>query len=997
MKKVVLLFVILTVFVSGSYAENLNIEEINGTEFTLLSNTGQCLSNCEAWIKWDLTQGILSNVQIPLEPTSEFNFKLTKETQNTNDLENFGIEVWEEIKGKWEKVADSIYGFEAIQGKVYRLRVWGNRQATLGSNNIDWIPTFFGEEISKWAWWNSSWKNRIVITLNTSSTISGNITQDLVIPIDINSEQTGFWSFVKSSGNGVRFLASDNATELNFYLEKFDKTNQEMVAWVQITDTFEAAANQKIYVYFNNAAAESGQKFRRDVYPDLYMAGWDFNETTGTTAKDVIDSDTNNLSHTNTPALNSTGVLNGGIKYDGVNQYSSTATLLDRTYGELSYSAWFSIEEGYTSAEGTDQYIIRKSNAGSNSSQLRFDNATGSLRWFIEDGSGHNLFSSKVVWAADTYFHAIATFSDSANVMNLYINGSITDGGTLSEPLGKVSAGGIGDFFVSFTTDFFDGNMDAIRVYNRVLTADEAKLIYAGESSGLQEFGIIEGGLTDLNITTINGLSFLTNPMFAHGLDGDITIDFNVFQKDNNRLSIDLNYSSTTAQGTGTVIIKDLNLTETYCPVQNWNVVPSECSFSWDYSSVEDANYRILGLLRIDTVSFQDFNASDGNLQIANDVNLLIQIPINEETGNVIDISVTSFIVRINAGGILSVFNLVEIDTNTPVLFNSRVYAFSFPTAQVSETLQPYLPPVAASILTTVKTLEFENLKPIPNVQLRVFKDLATGRTLIHDSVTDGKGETTIPFIVADLYEIDVLVDGVIIFTEFYIATATTNEHFIFISSTGAVVPPSPLTTPTVVFTPAQKHFNTIDINLGVVVSTELSNIVSIHFFITNNDFNIFDGGVDTGDISDGNTYSININNLQDVSDNNFPFFSTVIVVLDDGNSFVFYASYSIKPGANEVLNILMYDMRTEFECDTSDLSVRCDGLMFIAFFITLFVLCAFAAGARGILGGEGLTLIGLILLGFFTFIAWIPLWILIVMIFAAMGVILTRTRFIGA
>ena len=380
----------------------------------------------------------------------------------------------------------------------------------------------------------------------------------------------------------------------------------------------------------------------------------------------------------------------------------------------------------------------------------------------------------------------------------------------------------------------------------------------------------------------------------------------------------------------------------------------------------------------------------------------------------VIDVAESSFIVRINAGGILSVFDnqtdingflipissdfiIVEIDTNTPILFNSRVYAFNFSAAQVSENLQPYLPPVAASILTTVKTLEFENLKPIPNVRIRVFKDLAGGRTLIHDSVTDGKGETTIPFIVADLYEIDVLVDGVLIFTEFYIATATTNEHFIFISSTGLIIPPDPLTTPTVVFTPAQKHFNTVDVNLGVIVSTELSNIASIHFFITNNDFNIFDGGVDTGLVSDGNTYSININNLQGVSDNNFPFFSTVIVVLGDGNRFVFYASYSLKPNPDNVLNILMYDMRTEFECNIDDLNIRCDGLMFIAFFITLFILCAFAAGARGILGGEGLTLLALVLFGFFTFIAWIPLWMFVVMIFAAMGVILTRTRFIGA
>ncbi len=516
----------------------------------------------------------------------------------------------------------------------------------------------------------------------------------------------------------------------------------------------------------------------------------------------------------------------------------------------------------------------------------------------------------------------------------------------------------------------------------------------------------------DLNITTVNGENLLTHPMFAFGIDGNITIDFNVFNKNNGRQTIDLNASKTTVQGTGIVIVKDLNLTSAICADQDWNDEPSTCSVSWDYSGVEDGNYTAIGLLKAGA-SF-DFNVGDGNFEIVNDVNLIVQIPINEETGLVIDTSVSSFIVRINANGILSVFDnqidingfsvpigtdfiLVEIDTNTPSLFNSRVYSFLFESAQVSEVLQPFLPPVAASILTTVKTLQFENLKPIPNVRLKVFKDLATGRTLIHDSVTDGKGETSIPFIVADIYEIEVLVDGVVIFTEFYIATATTNEHFIFISSTGGVVPPDPLTTPSVVFTPAQKHFNTVDVNLGVIVSTNLANISSIQFFITNNDFNIYDSGIDSAAPADGNTYSVNINDLAGISDTNFPFVSTVIVILTDGTSFAFSASYSLNPDSDNVLNLLIYDMRTEFGCNVDNLSIRCDGLMFLAFFIILFILCAFAAGARGILGGEGLTLIGLVLTMFFVFIAWIPLWLGMVMVFAAMGVILTRTRFIGA
>ncbi len=615
---------------------------------------------------------------------------------------------------------------------------------------------------------------------------------------------------------------------------------------------------------------------------------------------------------------------------------------------------------------------------------------------FVGDNTGGTTYTAWVATPANDTWYKMCVDNTPGAVITFRIYDSsetfiesFTEGGARIANLTSTnitSSAGIGE---SADTFFDNVGVEKPRTSTFVLGGEETSL--------------------DFNVTTINGLSFLTHPIFAFGIDGNITVDFNVFQTNNERLSLDLNNSPSVIQGSGAVIVEDLNLDSSICPDQDWNDEPSECSFSWDYSGVTDGNYTIIGLL-----NNSDFNAGDGNFEIANDVNLVISVPINEETNELINVIESTFTVRINAGGILSVFPdqidvngfpvpisssfiLVEIDTNTPSLFNSRVYAFSFTEPQPSETLQPYLPPVVASILTTVKTLQFENLNPIPNVRLQVFKDLPTGRTLIHDSVTDGKGETTIPFIVADLYEIDVLVDGVLIFTESYIATATTNEHFIFISSTGAVVPPSDITTPSVFFTPAQSHFNTIDVNLGVVVSTDLANIAAIHFFITNADFNIWDGGLDTAAPADGNTYSININDLADVSDTNRPFISTVIVILTDGNTFSFSASYSIRPGGDEILNILMYDMRDEFGCNTSDLSVRCDGLMFIAFFIILFLLCALSAGARGLVGGPGLSLIGLILTMFFVVIAWIPMWLGIVMVFAAMGVILTRTRFIGA
>jgi len=72
-----------------------------------------------------------------------------------------------------------------------------------------------------------------------------------------------------------------------------------------------------------------------------------------------------------------------------------------------------------------------------------------------------------------------------------------------------------------------------------------------------------------------------------------VTIDFNVFDQDNNRLTIDLNFSSSQTQGSGTVIVSDLNLTAAYCPDQNFSKeeFPSACSYSWDTTGVPAGCY----------------------------------------------------------------------------------------------------------------------------------------------------------------------------------------------------------------------------------------------------------------------------------------------------------------------------------------------------------------------------------------------------------------------
>jgi len=103
-------------------------------------------------------------------------------------------------------------------------------------------------------------------------------------------------------------------------------------------------------------------------------------------------------------------------------------------------------------------------------------------------------------------------------------------------------------------------------------------------------------------------------PTFSYAVDGNISIDFNVFDANNDRITVDINYSTTNTNGSGTVIVKDLNLTTEVCPSQDWDDNESKCSWDWNISGVADGNYYIL-IYSTSTTS-SDFNASDNSFSV---------------------------------------------------------------------------------------------------------------------------------------------------------------------------------------------------------------------------------------------------------------------------------------------------------------------------------------------------------------------------------------------
>ncbi len=360
----------------------------------------------------------------------------------------------------------------------------------------------------------------------------------------------------------------------------------------------------------------------------------------------------------------------------------------------------------------------------------------------------------------------------------------------------------------------------------------------------------------DLNFTTINGFEYKTHPIFAYGIDGNITIDFNVFNNYNDRIVIELRYSPTTVEGSGTLIVEDLNLTAAYCPDQDWADGASKCSFSWNYSGVADGNYRILGVVT-DTSALTDFNASDANFEITNDVNLLIQIPIDEESFEVIDINTYSFRVSYSDGNNFFTFS----DLNTPIYLSvplgttflnftidentsdyyPRSYYLNFPEPISSATLQPYLIKKATAGGTGIQSILFtrtENNKAVPDIEIRAYRIVPiTGKTLMEQVVTDAAGSATFSFVQNASYTLDFLRDGNIFSSDLDLNPVFSSYQF-YLSAEIFDVPDENALIFDVNFSPSVDYIDNnawADINVSINVENTTISDLNILIYLDNN------------------------------------------------------------------------------------------------------------------------------------------------------------------
>lgn len=213
-----------------------------------------------------------------------------------------------------------------------------------------------------------------------------------------------------------------------------------------------------------------------------------------------MNADGNNLTRFNTGTISgatyTTGIVGDYcLSFNGSGNYATTPTLSDfNTNADFSISVWVSIDSD------SGAYRILHHRDGTGTGRILLNVTDGALNNFL---GGANRVSNSTL-STGTNYHIVITYDASAEEQKWYVNNILTNtntGVTAENNVGVISIGISKDL----TSTPFDGLIDEIRIYNKVLSTDEINTLYSKADSGdglILRYSMEEGSGTSLYDTS---------------------------------------------------------------------------------------------------------------------------------------------------------------------------------------------------------------------------------------------------------------------------------------------------------------------------------------------------------------------------------------------------------------------------------------------------------------------------------------------------------------
>lgn len=254
---------------------------------------------------------------------------------------------------------------------------------------------------------------------------------------------------------------------------------------------------------------------------DGLIGHWKLDETTGTTAADSSGNGNNGTMTGSMDAANDSapGPVAMSLAFDGIDDYISAGSgaSLDNVFvGGGTVAAWIRVPANPSNyGRIVSKELDRNINDGWN---INFDHVANEIT-FGQGFTTRGRWNSGATINPNEWVHVVVTYDNSsaANDPVFYFDGSIVPGTTeVQTPSGSVDDDSaqevrIGNTGAGTNDRFFRGDIDDVRLYNRVLTAAEIQTLYSmgapvGQSTALPQGCSSAGDVCD-DGTVYAGLS----------------------------------------------------------------------------------------------------------------------------------------------------------------------------------------------------------------------------------------------------------------------------------------------------------------------------------------------------------------------------------------------------------------------------------------------------------------------------------------------------------
>jgi hypothetical protein len=207
-------------------------------------------------------------------------------------------------------------------------------------------------------WWNENWSYRKKLTFDNTEQSEALVNFSVLVVLNSSNFD---YSKAKLDGSDLRFIDTDNVTELTYHIEDWNTSGNSYI-WVNVPHIAANSDTDYIWMYYDNPDATDVQD-ESGIYDENYVMVQHLNETSGT------HYDSTGYDNDGSPGggvtQNATGQIDGADDFDGNDDYVevSDSASLDIT-DEITIEAWVYFKGPGARAPYNSVVSKRKANDG---------------------------------------------------------------------------------------------------------------------------------------------------------------------------------------------------------------------------------------------------------------------------------------------------------------------------------------------------------------------------------------------------------------------------------------------------------------------------------------------------------------------------------------------------------------------------------------------------------------------------------------------------------